>query len=131
MPPVVPTGPLVLVVEDDATLREVLVHVLTRAGYRARGAKDGDVALCIMALERPDVVVLDLVMPVQSGWAVRREMLGDPELRDVPVIVATAVVLSERSLGILRVDGALSKPYRHTELFDAIQRALGGAEVAA
>ena len=125
-----PPAPFVLVVEDDATLREVLVEVLRAKGYRARGAKDGGIALCIMALERPAAVVLDLVMPVRDGWAVRREMLRDAELRDVPVIIASAVEVPSRGLAALHVAAALAKPFRHTDLIAAVERALRARKAA-
>jgi CheY-like chemotaxis protein len=87
-----PRRPLrLLVVEDDRALREALVELLEGAGFHVRAAIDGREALDALGRpERPEVVILDLDLPVVSGWTVRERMLSDPALARVPVIVLTA-----------------------------------------
>lgn len=80
----------VLVVDDDPNIRRMIVAALRREGYAFSEAHNGADALDIMRKKRPDVVVLDLMMPVLSGWDVLRERETDPDLKDIPVIVVSA-----------------------------------------
>jgi DNA-binding response OmpR family regulator len=80
----------VLVVDDDANIRRLIVVALKREGYAFFEAPNGRDALDVMRSEHPDVVVLDLMMPVLSGWDVLRERAADAELQKIPVIVVSA-----------------------------------------
>jgi CheY-like chemotaxis protein len=79
-----------LVVEDDAAIRDALVEGLTDAGFTVRAAEDGAQAIQMMGVARPDMVLLDLMMPRMTGWQVVEEMKQQPALRDVAVVVVTA-----------------------------------------
>jgi CheY-like chemotaxis protein len=82
----------VLVVDDDRDLRAGLSLILEAEGYRVAGAADGQQALeALRAGPRPDVILLDMMMPALSGWAFRERQLADPALADVPVVVFSAV----------------------------------------
>jgi CheY-like chemotaxis protein len=82
----------ILVVDDDPSIRKMVIAALRRDGpaYSFREAGNGRDALDAMRDELPDVVVLDLMMPMVSGWDVLRERAGDEELRKIPVIVVSA-----------------------------------------
>ncbi|MGN6186321.1 MAG: response regulator, partial [Thermoanaerobaculia bacterium] len=80
----------VLVVDDDANIRKLIVVALKRDGYAFFEASNGKDALEVMRAQHPDVVVLDLMMPVVSGWDVLRERSHDPDLLKIPVIVVSA-----------------------------------------
>lgn len=80
----------VLVVDDDANIRKMIIAALRREGYEFLEAPNGREALDLMRDHHPDVVVLDLMMPVVSGWDVLRERSEDPELQRIPVIVVSA-----------------------------------------
>lgn len=80
----------VLVVDDDPSIRRMIVAALRREGYSFHEAPNGRDALAIMREHQPDVVLLDLMMPVLSGWDVLRERNADPSLRRIPVIVVSA-----------------------------------------
>jgi CheY-like chemotaxis protein len=82
--------PSVLVVDDDPSIRGLIVAALKRDGYSFLEAPNGRDALDVMRRQHPDVVVLDLMMPIVSGWDVLRERQGDDELRRIPVIVVSA-----------------------------------------
>lgn len=80
----------VLVVDDDPSIRRLIVASLRRDGYDFLEAPNGRDALDLMRSDHPDVVVLDLMMPVLSGWDVLRERMDDAELRRIPVIIVSA-----------------------------------------
>jgi CheY-like chemotaxis protein len=82
----------VLLVEDDLDLRDAMADVLVDAGFRVAVAGNGVEALTYLrsTSERPAVIVLDLMMPVMDGWEFRAEQLGDPALKEIPVIVLSA-----------------------------------------
>lgn len=80
----------VLVVDDDPNIRRMIVAALRREGYDFLEAPNGREALDVMRADHPDVVVLDLMMPILSGWDVLRERAGDADLRAIPVIIISA-----------------------------------------
>lgn len=85
------TQEYILVVEDDQDLREGLCEALELEGYVAVRVENGQAALGYLAKGvRPCVILLDLMMPVMDGWTFRQEMMKDPSLAAVPVIVMTA-----------------------------------------
>jgi two-component system response regulator CpxR len=82
----------VLVVDDDRVIRDSLREVLRAEGYDVVIAENGAVALQIIRSRlRPDVVVLDLMMPVMSGWEVLEQLETDASVRDIPVLVVSAM----------------------------------------
>jgi CheY-like chemotaxis protein len=80
----------VLVVDDDASIRRMIIASLRREGYTFVEAANGQEALDSMRTGEPDVVVLDLMMPIVSGWDVLRTREHDPQLRAIPVIIISA-----------------------------------------
>jgi CheY-like chemotaxis protein len=80
----------VLIVEDDPPARELLRTLLQAAGLRTSEAENGETAIAVLEREQPDLVVLDLMMPVMDGFAVLDRMRARPEWASIPVIVCTA-----------------------------------------
>jgi DNA-binding response OmpR family regulator len=80
----------VLVVDDDASIRKMIIAALRREGYRFLEAANGQQALDLMRSDRPHVVVLDLMMPILSGWDVLKQRHGDQDLEQIPVIIISA-----------------------------------------
>ena len=80
----------VLVVEDDEATREGVAAVLHARGYMVACATDGREGLRQLHEHRPDVILLDLNMPVMDGWQFRREQKQDPTVADIPIIVVSA-----------------------------------------
>jgi two-component system, OmpR family, phosphate regulon response regulator PhoB len=76
----------VLVVDDDAPLRALCRATLVEAGFRVLEAADGDEALELIARDRPDLILLDVMMPRLSGWAVAAELLAEPATGEIPII---------------------------------------------
>ena len=83
------TIPTILVVEDDAATREMYRQALAASGYRTITAADGLGALRFIEGDRPDVVVLDLMLPTVGGRDVYKELRAHPETCEIPVIVVT------------------------------------------
>ncbi|PYQ78988.1 MAG: response regulator [Acidobacteria bacterium] len=92
MPPGIAHCP-VLIVEDDADLREMMAQLLSLEGFQAAAVANGSEALQYLhnGHIKPDVILLDLMMPVMDGWEFRRKQQADPAFADVPVIVLSAL----------------------------------------
>ena len=84
------TAVRVLVVDDDPNIRRMMIAALRRDGYTFIEATNGKEALDVMRQWQPQVVILDLMMPIVSGWDVLRERSADPHLQSIPVIVVSA-----------------------------------------
>ena len=126
----------ILVVDDEPDITALVAYHLARAGYRVSTATNGQDALKSAREERPDVVVLDLMLPGVSGYEVLRELRQRPETRDVGVILLTARrEEADRVRGLsLGADDYLTKPFSPQELtlrVAAILRRLAAPAVAA
>lgn len=111
----------VLVVDDDVDLRETLCDALQAAGHQTLSARHGAEALAILRSDRSvDMLVLDLMMPVMSGWELRERMLADPDLARIPVIVMTAA--ADLSRTPIAADAILAKPTALAQLLDAVAK---------
>jgi CheY-like chemotaxis protein len=101
----------ILLVEDDADIRETLALLLQAIGYPVATAADGLQALRWMrAAGPPSLVLLDLMMPVMDGWTLRAEMLRDPALAGVPVVLLSGVEDVPQMAGALGTVAWLRKP---------------------
>ncbi len=116
----------VLIADDDAFLRELLTHKLSAAGYVAIAAEDGGEALELCRQHRPDLVVLDGMMPIADGFEVLRRLKADPATAGMPVIMLTALRREDDIVGALKLGAAdyLVKPFIPDELVARIGRLL-------
>jgi signal transduction histidine kinase/CheY-like chemotaxis protein len=118
----------VLVVDDEKSVRALVIETLAGTGYELREAADGEEALERIAARRPDAIVLDLMMPKLDGFGVLERLQADPETRRIPVVVLTArsLMAAERSLLQRRAVSLLEKnDYSGEELRGLVQRAIG------
>jgi two-component system, chemotaxis family, chemotaxis protein CheY len=122
-------GRLVLVVEDEASIREVIRDVLEDNGLRVLTAGNGAEALQTLDLARPDVVVLDLLMPVMHGWAFMESYAEKTDGVAIPIVVVSVNPALPRSFDRFGVCEVVPKPFQVDVLLDCLQRAL--ASVAA
>jgi CheY-like chemotaxis protein len=106
-----PTGSCILIVEDDADMRESLGEILQLEGYRVFGAANGKEALNHLSqADAPCLILLDLMMPVMSGWEFREQQRQDPRLAQIPVAVLTGVRNSAEQILDLGAVGYFQKP---------------------
>ncbi len=113
----------VLVVDDEFAIVDVLTALLSDEGFRVASASNGKEALAKIGQGKPDVVLLDLMMPVMDGVATLAALAADPTLRELPVIVMTAA-RTPRPAGLKDHHGFLAKPFLFTTLLAEIQRLL-------
>jgi two-component system phosphate regulon response regulator PhoB len=108
----------ILVVEDERDIAALVAYHLTKEGYRVRTADSGSEALAAAGHERPDLIVLDLMLPGFSGLDVLNELKRRPQTSDVPVVVLTAMKEeSDRIRGLeLGADDYVTKPFSPQEL---------------
>ncbi len=124
----------VVIVEDEPGMIQFIELVLSDLGFEVIGALGGREGLEAIAREKPDLVLLDLMMPVVDGWGVYTEMKADEHLKTIPVIVITAKTdsLTEQlSLDVARVQDFIKKPFDRAELLDSIAKVLGDDSIRA
>jgi CheY-like chemotaxis protein len=114
----------ILVVDDDVVIRSMVAEALEFEGYEVSRASDGSEALRITDRWRPDVIVLDLMMPGMDGWTFREEQRKRPRIANIPVVILSANrMLKERTVSL---DPALviAKPFDLGSFLDDIERVL-------
>lgn len=117
---------LILVVDDATDLRQLTADVLSCNGYDVVQASDGLEAISELCEHSPDLVVLDLNMPVMDGWqfCAEQRRLPDGHLAAIPVLIVTGEDRPEDQAAKLRAVGLIKKPFDPDELLNAIQAAL-------
>ena len=117
----------VVCVEDEPEIIDLIRLILGRKGFDLTGATGGLERLDAIRRVKPDLVLLDLMMPDMDGWEVYQQMKADPELKNIPVIVVTAKAQSiDKILGlhIAKVDDYVTKPFGPQELLQSVERVL-------
>ena len=111
----------VLVVEDDPSVRGLLHTLLTGEGYEVSTASDGLAGLVKASSTKPDLMLLDLMMPDLGGIRVLEELRDDPTMADIPVIVVTGKLEAVPPLrGLLGEDNVFVKPFGVAELLERV-----------
>lgn len=118
-----PAAPTILVCDDDPSLRE-LVRAVLGPRYRFVEAADGIEALALAREERPDLIVLDVMLPGLSGIEVLEQIRGDAALRSLPVVVITAWSHAEVEAHVAGADRFVSKPFDPDLLSAAVEEML-------
>ncbi len=122
----------ILVVDDDKEIARLVRAYLERAGYQVLSAYDGETALHLMRRERPDLVILDLMLPDRDGWEITRVVRSTPSLAELPIIMLTARVEdADKIVGLeLGADDYVTKPFNPrvvvARVRAVLRRAAGG-----
>ena len=116
----------ILVVDDDRSIVKVLSSYLEKSGYQALSAYDGEMALHQLRRERPDLVILDLMMPNRDGWEVTKIVRADHSLAATPIIMLTARVGdTDKIVGLeLGADDYITKPFNAQEVVARVKSLL-------
>jgi CheY-like chemotaxis protein len=119
-------GKSILLVEDDTDARKSVAEALEAEGYRVSVACNGRDALRLLEIEheRPDVILLDLMMPEMDGWIFRGAQKKVPEIASIPVVVWTAYRLEEDAARQLAAAAFLTKPVNLDALVGTVDRVL-------
>ncbi len=120
----------VLIVEDDADMQEVMALTLEGAGYHVTRASNGQEALDAVERSLPDVILLDMRMPVMDGWTFAARFHQRHGFR-VPIVVCTAAEDAPRRAREVQAAGVLSKPFELDDLLYTIGSLAPGAHTAA
>jgi CheY-like chemotaxis protein len=118
--------PTILIVEDNDASRDALSRRLERRGYRVVVAVDGAQAVSEGRSERPDLILMDLGLPVIDGWEATRRLKTDPATQHIPIIVLSAhAMTNDRELALAAGgDDFDTKPVRFQALLEKIERLL-------
>ena len=119
-----------LIADDDPDLRLLLHTTLEEPAYRILEASDGESALHLVRQERPDVVILDRMMPKLDGLEVARAVLADPTVRHIPLILLTALEQPAAGEPAPEVFAYLVKPFSPLQLLETVRQALGQTSAA-
>lgn len=117
----------VVCVEDEPEMIDLVKLILSRRGFEVIGAMGGREGLEAIKRERPDLVLLDLMMPDMDGWEVYQQMKSSDVMKAIPVIVVTAKAQSiDKVLGlhIAKVDDYITKPFGPQELLDSVEKVI-------
>lgn len=116
----------ILVVDDDKSIIKVLRGYLEQSGFQVFDAQDGEAALHMLRRERPDLVILDVMMPKRDGWEVIRLVRADNSLAATPIILLTArVEYTDKIVGLeLGADDYVTKPFNAHEVVARVKALL-------
>ena len=120
-PPAKTDQDTILVIDDDAAVRDLMTRFLSKLDLNVVAARNGEEGLRLAAKLRPLIITLDVVMPGQDGWAVLNQLKADPELSEIPVIMVT--IVDNEAMGInLGASNYLVKPVHRERLADLIEK---------
>jgi DNA-binding response OmpR family regulator len=121
-------GKHVLIIEDEPNIIEAISFILSRDGWEVDTHSNGQTALAAVRAKRPDLVILDVMLPGMSGYDILKALRAESATRDLPVMVLTARgQTKDREMAEkMGADRFMTKPFSNTEMRDAV-RALAGA----
>ena len=123
--------PSILIVDDDPDILDGILMILESQDYHLRTARDGVMCLDLLSEEKPDLLILDLLMPRMDGWGVIREVRSQPQFSDMPIMVLTTVIEDasrrryELETGVsMDIQAYIEKPAKPTQLLQQIEKHL-------
>jgi CheY-like chemotaxis protein len=123
--------PYILIVDDDPDILEGITTILETQPYRLATARDGIKCMEMIRSEKPNLLILDLLMPRMDGWGVIREMRSEPQFGDIPIMILSTVIEDasrrryELETGMaMNVQAYIQKPAKPTELIQRVEKLL-------
>ncbi len=118
----------ILVVEDTEDNRRILRDLLTRAGFELIEAMDGESGVSMATTHRPDLILMDIQLPIFDGYEATRRIKANPETRNIPIIAVTSYALSgdENKALAAGCDGYVAKPFSPRRILAMVQEFLPG-----
>jgi len=116
----------ILVVEDQEDNRRILRDLLTSVGYQIIESQDGESGITAAETQRPDLILMDIQMPIMDGYEATRRIKANPKLRAIPIIVVTSYALSgdEDKARAAGCDDYIAKPYSPRQMLEKIKEHL-------
>jgi two-component system cell cycle response regulator DivK len=117
---------LILVVEDQEDNRQIIRDLLAASDYQIAEAENGEEALAAVAKARPDLILMDIQLPIMDGYEATRRIKADPALKSIPIIAVTSYALSgdEQKARDAGCDDFVPKPYSPRQLLAIIRQYL-------
>jgi two-component system, cell cycle response regulator DivK len=117
----------ILMVEDQEDNRQIIRDMLAGTDYEITEAEDGEQALAAIAKQRPDLILMDIQLPVMDGYTATRQIKADPTLRSIPIIAVTSYALSgeEQTARAAGCDDYVPKPFSPRQLLAKIRHCCG------
>jgi two-component system cell cycle response regulator DivK len=118
----------ILVVEDQEDNRQIIRDMLAQTDYEISEAENGEEALAEIAKRRPDLILMDIQLPIMDGYTATRRIKADPALRSIPIIAVTSYALSgeHKKAREAGCDDYIPKPYSPRELLAKVRQYLSG-----
>ncbi|MFZ2078702.1 MAG: response regulator [Xanthobacteraceae bacterium] len=113
----------ILVVEDQPDSRQIILDMLAGTDYEITEAENGEEALAAIAKQRPDLILIDIQLPIMDGYATTRRIKDDPALRAIPIIAVTSYVEDEKARAA-GCDEDVPEPYSPRQLLAKIRQYL-------
>ena len=118
----------ILVVEDQEDLRGILRDLLTSSGYEMLEAADGQAGVDKARAEKPDLILMDIQMPVMDGYDATRQIKADPDLKSTPIVAVSSFAMKgdEEKARASGCDHYVTKPYSPMQLLKTVRGLVGG-----
>jgi two-component system cell cycle response regulator DivK len=113
----------ILVVEDQEDLRGVLRDLFTSSGYTVIEAVDGAAGVAMAKSDRPDIILMDIQMPIIDGYEATRQIKGDPDLTSIPIVAVSSFAMKgdEEKARAAGCDDYVTKPYSPVQLLRMVR----------
>ncbi|OGR90116.1 MAG: hypothetical protein A3J74_02620 [Elusimicrobia bacterium RIFCSPHIGHO2_02_FULL_57_9] len=118
-----------MIVDDDFSFRKLACMIFEQHGVQTLGVEDGEAALELISLEKPDLILLDIMLPGIDGYGVLKKLKQDPGARHIPVVICSTTLRGpsqvQKAMGLGAVD-TIRKPIAPSQLYQRINDVLGG-----
>jgi CheY-like chemotaxis protein len=111
----------ILIIEDDLSIRELLVEIFESEGYSVNSSINGAEALFALEKITPDVILIDIMMPVMDGFSFRQEQLKNPNWNEIPVIAMSAQDQKREKLESFGIHNFINKPLDLNHLLETVR----------